>query len=91
MLSALLLRLAGTNMGLRLSMLHNHSSTNDRNENQAVKEFAKGQGGPSARYEAAMQGPFPVYSVTEDYALSLELKKAGVKVSTAQKRGADHV
>ncbi|WIA35221.1 hypothetical protein OEZ86_003683 [Tetradesmus obliquus] len=69
----------GTNMGLRLSMLHNHSSTNDRNENQAVKEFAKGQGGPSARYEAAMQGPFPVYSVTEDYALSLELKKAGVK------------
>lgn len=69
----------GTNMGLRLSMLHNHSSTNDRNENQAVKEFAKGQGIVSARYEAAMQGPFPVYSVTEDYALSLELKKAGVK------------
>jgi hypothetical protein len=67
-------------MGLRLSMLHEHSKANDRNENQAVKEFAPGQGIPSARYEAAMQGPFPVYSVTEDYALSLELKKRGVKV-----------
>ncbi|KAF6264344.1 hypothetical protein COO60DRAFT_1698383 [Scenedesmus sp. NREL 46B-D3] len=69
----------GTNMGLRLSMLHNHSSTHDRDDNQAVQPFVSGQGIPSARYESAMQGPFPVYSVTEDYALSLELKKAGVK------------
>jgi cellulose synthase/poly-beta-1,6-N-acetylglucosamine synthase-like glycosyltransferase len=75
-----LLLSAGTNMGLRLSMLHNHSRTHDRDDNQAVKPFVAGQGIPSARYETAMQGPFPVYSVTEDYALSLELKKAGVKV-----------
>jgi cellulose synthase/poly-beta-1,6-N-acetylglucosamine synthase-like glycosyltransferase len=46
----------------------------------AAAAYVDGQGVASAQYEAAMQGPFPVYSVTEDYALSLELKKAGVKV-----------
>jgi hypothetical protein len=67
-------------MGLRLSMLHRHSPKSDRVGGEAAAPFAKGQGAASAQYEAAMQGPFPVYSVTEDYALSLELKKAGVKV-----------
>ncbi len=42
-------------MGLRLSMLHDHSPMNDREDGQAVKPFASGQATPSARYEAAMQ------------------------------------
>lgn len=67
-------------MGLRLSMLHHHSPTNDRDPFKPVKPFVKGQGPASALLEASLKGPFPTYSVTEDYALSLELKKAGFKV-----------
>lgn len=70
----------GTNMGLRLSMLHRHSPvTGVLASEGAVGGFAKGQSDESARYENAMHGPFPTYSVTEDYALSLELRKAQVK------------
>jgi hypothetical protein len=47
--------LTGTNMGLRLSMLHNHSPGNDQSTGQAVAGFAKGQGTTSAVYETAMQ------------------------------------
>jgi cellulose synthase/poly-beta-1,6-N-acetylglucosamine synthase-like glycosyltransferase len=71
-------------MGLRLSMLHRHSPKSDRLVGEAASPFTEGQGAASAQYEAAMQGPFPVYSVTEDYALSLELKKAGIRVSHTQ-------
>ena len=79
-------------MGLRLSMLHEHSTASDRstttttsrssrrNSSKELKPFATDQGEGSTLYEASMQGPFPTYSVTEDYALSLELRKAGYKV-----------
>jgi cellulose synthase/poly-beta-1,6-N-acetylglucosamine synthase-like glycosyltransferase len=82
-------------MGLRLSMLHEHSPTNDRptfttatrsssssrrGSKKELKPFATDQGMGSILYETSVQGPFPTYSVTEDYALSLELRKAGYKV-----------
>lgn len=61
-------------MGLRLSMLANHKASE-----ALFRQACREQGHYSAEYEASLQGPFPTYSVTEDYALSLELKKAGVK------------